>query len=35
MKVDSWLLGAVLYHLVKLSPINTIEIEEGKGKVML
>ncbi|CAD8060715.1 unnamed protein product [Paramecium primaurelia] len=35
MKVDSWLLGAVLYHLVKLSPINTIEIEGGKGKVML
>ncbi|CAK81660.1 unnamed protein product (macronuclear) [Paramecium tetraurelia] len=34
MKVDSWLLGAVLYHLVKLSPINTIEIEKGKVKCM-
>ncbi|CAD8166519.1 unnamed protein product [Paramecium octaurelia] len=34
MKVDSWLLGAVLYHLVKLTPINTIEIENGRVKCM-
>lgn len=34
MKVDSWLLGAVLYHLVKLTPINAVEIEK-KAKIML
>ncbi|CAD8075876.1 unnamed protein product [Paramecium sonneborni] len=35
MKIDSWLLGAVLYHLVKLSPINSIQIEKKKLKQML
>lgn len=35
MKIDSWLLGAVLFNLVKLRSINAMPIGENKLKNML
>ncbi|CAD8145531.1 unnamed protein product [Paramecium pentaurelia] len=34
IKIDSWLLGAMLFHLVKLKPINAVQLIENKVKIM-
>ncbi|CAD8145328.1 unnamed protein product [Paramecium octaurelia] len=35
LKIDSWLLGAFLYHLVKLRPINSIQNKNNPQKMQI